>query len=343
MSELRVGIVGCGKIARVAHVPGFKGVPDVAIAALVDANAACAEQLRDDAAPAARVFTDYDAFLGSGLHAVSICTPNHLHASMAIKALQRGLHVLCEKPIAGTLADADAMIAAAGKAGRVLQINQTLRYLPLYATMAKLVREGAIGAPQHVRCIRAAAAPPNVGWSPGADWFVSRNAQGGLLLDIGIHMVDAIRWVAGDVITAFGDLQTRTPGIDVPDNVRALMRHAGGCTSSLEMSWTFPGGVSAFEVYGTTGKLTTAPGRQDLELTTYDNGKPVVSAPPILSSVPDSYACFARAIRGEAPSPTPGELGRDALAICLAIAESSETGRASILPTPAFAQDPVTP
>ncbi len=337
---LRVGIVGCGKIAQVAHVPGYQNVEGVEVAALVDADAAAAERLRETAGIDAATFTDFGAFLDSGLDAVSICTPNHLHAPMALAALKRGLHVLCEKPIAGTLEDADAMVAAAADAGRVLQINQSLRYHALYATMAQLVRSGAIGQPQHARCLRAGGTSPNRGWSPGADWFVSRAAHGGLLLDIGIHMADCLRWMVGDVERVSGDVQSRTEGVDVPDNVRALMRHAGGCTSVLELSWTFPVGGSALEIYGTEGALTAGAGDRPLTLTTLKGGERVVSHPELLPPPPDSYACFARAIRGEAASPTPGELGRDALAICLAIAESAETGQATRVPRPTFSHEP---
>ncbi|MFA9478360.1 Gfo/Idh/MocA family protein [Phycisphaerales bacterium AB-hyl4] len=337
--EIRVGIVGCGQIALRSHAPGFVRVPSVRIAAVMDPDAKRAEALRESVAPEAKVFTDYEAMLDSGLDAVSICTPNHLHCSMTLSALGRGLHVLCEKPIAGTLADADRMLAAATEAGRVLQINQSLRYHRLYATMAALVQQGRVGEVQHVRCIRAGSSPPNKGWSPGADWFVSKAAQGGLLLDIGIHMVDVIRWVAGDIVSVQGDVNARTPGMEVPDNVRALMRHADGATSVLELSWTFPAGASGFEIHGTKGKLQVVPGDPSLELTTFDEqGERVVSHPELIDDPADSYASFARAIHGEIESVTPGELGRDALAICQAIADSSEQGQRVALPTYCYQQ-----
>src|SRR5690606_32710388 len=191
--------------------------------------------------------------------------------------------------------------------------------------------QGAIGAVQHVRCIRAGGSLPNEGWSPGADWFVSRAAQGGLLLDIGIHMVDVMRWIAGEVQQVAGTLHQRSPRIDVPDNVCALIQFDSGCTGSLELSWTFPVGAGLLEVYGTAGRIRLgvpdAPEQTPVELVTIRDGEAVTSYPPLVSPDADSYASFIRAVRGEAPSPTPGELGRDALAICLAIEQSSRTGR----------------
>lgn len=340
--EIRVGVMGCGRIAEVAHVPGFLAVPGARIAALLDADIKRAEALRDAKQLDAAVFSDIDAFLDSGLDAVTVCTPNHLHNPLTIKALQRGLHVLCEKPIAGTLADADNMIAAAREADRVLQINQSLRYAPLYATLARLVHDGAIGQPQHIRCIRAGGKTPNKGWSPGADWFVSKAAFGGLLLDIGIHMADCIRWIAGDVIRVSGEMTIRTPDIDVPDNVLATMRHANGCTSVLELSWTFPAGASALEIHGTAGKLQTVAEGSGIELTVVDGEETTVSHPPLDDALPDSYASFIKAIHGEADSPTPGELGRDSLDICLAIAQSHEQGAAIKLAPHLHHQEKVT-
>ncbi len=305
---LRVGIVGCGRIAEVAHVPGFARVPGVRVAALVDSDGQRARALRESVGIDAEVFTDFEAFLGSGLDAVSICTPNHLHAPMTLAAFERGLHVLCEKPIAGTLADADAMIAAAANAGRILQINQTLRYHGLYATIAKIVREGTIGRPQHVRCIRAGGTSPNKGWSPGADWFVSKEAHGGILLDIGIHMADCIRWVAGDVASVFGHVRSHMPGIDVADNVSTLMTHANGCISSLEMSWTFPAAASAFEVHGTAGKIQTVasvPGGRGAR------GGRAWSSPPLKRASP--WSAIPRCSR-RCPTATPASRKRSVAA-----------------------------
>jgi len=327
---VRLGIAGCGRIAEVAHLLGLSRIKGVRIVALMDTDPAKVRRLRE-LAPGARVFTDYDAFLDDGLDAVSICTPNHLHSPMAVKALHRGLHVLCEKPIAGTLEEASGMIAAAHDAGRILHINHSLRYHPHYATVAQLVHQGAIGTVQHVRCIRAGGSLPNESWSPGADWFVSRAAQGGLLLDIGIHMVDLMRWIAGEVRQVAGSLHRRSARIEVPDNVCALLQFEAGCTGSLELSWTFPVGAGLLEVYGSAGRIrlgaADAPQQTPVELVTLRHGEETTTYPPLVTRIPDSYECFIRAVTGRSPSPTPGELGRDALAICLAIERSHQSGR----------------
>ena len=261
---------------------------------------------------------------------MSICTPNNFHFPQTLAALKAGVHVLCEKPMAAVPAETTRMIAAAKKAKRVLQINQTLHYLPAYIKIADLVAEGAIGTPMHVRCIRAGGSTPDKGWSPGAKWFVSKASQGGLILDIGVHMADMMKWVAGRITEVAAYVDTRNPRIDVPDNVSAVMRFDNGATGVLELSWTFPCGAGLLEVYGTKGTIRQGfSGDRPIELIQPGaKGKPekrTYPKPP--RTAKHSQQCFIDAVRGKAPSPTPGELGRDAIALCDAIARSGGTGK----------------
>jgi len=322
--QIRIGVVGCGKIAKVTHVPRFNAVRGAEVVALCDSDAKRMKALQTEHAPDAELFTDFGKLLRSGLDAVSICTPNDLHRPMTVAALRAGLHVLCEKPMAGTLADANRMIAAAEKAGKVLHINQSLRYHPLYVTVADLVHKGRIGRPIHVRCIRAGGRRPDKGWSPGARWFVSKEHQGGLVLDIGIHMADLLKWIGGDIVQVAALVDTRTRGIDVPDNVSALFRFADGGTGVLELSWTLPAGGGLLEIYGAEGRIRMGFSEQPIELTRTGGKTPRTTFPRLKAGVRNSFQCFIDAVKGRAPSPTPGELGRDALALCDAMVKSGE-------------------
>jgi len=328
--KLRIGIIGCGKIATVDHVPHYKSIPGVEIVSLLDIKRRQIDKLKDALDLDAKGFTDEVRFLNSGLDAVSICTPNCFHYPQTLAALKHGIHVLCEKPMAATPAECTGMIAAARSKKRVLQINQSLRYLPIYQTMADLVQKGAIGEPTHVRCIRAGGPTPDIGWSPGAKWFVSKKYQGGLILDIAVHMTDLMRWMAGDISQVAAYVDTRITRIDVPDNVMVLTRFANGATGVLELSWTFPVGAGYLEVYGTKGTLrqgfdpnhpieVLAPGAK--------HGQYKVAHPKLTKNAKTSQQGFVDAILGNAPSVTPGELGRKAIAMCDAIAKSGQTGK----------------
>ncbi len=331
---LRIGIVGCGKIARGSHAPGFAAVPGARITALCDLDKSRMAAIRDEQTPDALCFDNYNRMLEEApMDAVSICTSNRFHAPMAQAALKRGLHVLCEKPMAGTLPDATRMIAAARKADRILQINQSLRYHALYQTVVNLVRQGRIGDPRHLRCLRAAGTTPDKRWSPGATWFVQKSEQGGLVLDIGIHMADLLAWIAGPVTSVAALVDTRTPGIDVPDHVGALFRFASGASGVLELSWSLPVGGNLLEIYGSEGRLRVgfdakhAAGGAGIELSRKSIKGTHISYPRLKRGTKSSYACFAAAVKGRMSSPTPGELGREALAICDAIVKSGSQHR----------------
>lgn len=327
--KVRVGIIGCGKIAHMDHVPHYKQMRNVEIVSLLDIKGKQIEKLKKAFDLDAEGFTDEDKFWDSGLDAVSICTPNCYHYPQTAAALKKNVHVLCEKPMAATPGECTRMIAAAKRKKRVLQINQTLRYLPVYQTMAELVHKGAIGEPLHVRCIRAGGSTPDTGWSPGAKWFVSKKFQGGLILDIAVHMMDLMRWVAGDITHVAAYVDSRLKRIDVPDNVTAMARFANGATGILELSWTFPVGAGYFEIYGTKGTLRQGfdPGHA-IEIITSGGkgGNQKVARPALKKRVKTSQQGFVNAILGKAPSATPGELGRNAVAMCDAIAQSGETG-----------------
>ena len=323
---IRVGIIGCGMIAKRNHVPGYQRAGGFEIAALCDVIPERMGALRDEfKLDQTAQFADWEALVASGsVDAVSLCTPNDLHHPMTVAACRAGLHVLCEKPMAATLGQATEMIEAARGAGVVLQINQSLRYDATYQTLVDLVRDGAIGEPIHARCIRGANGTPDIGWSPGATWFIQKKHSGGLLLDIGIHMADLLRMLMGNAARVAGLVDTRLEHLDVPDNVSALFRFSDGGTGILELSWTLPGGAGYLEVYGTKGRIRLGFDNQGIELMQPEAEERTTRPKPVPRA--HNQQVFRDAILGIAPSLTPGEYGRRALALCLAIAESSEAG-----------------
>jgi predicted dehydrogenase len=329
VNDIRVGIVGCGRISEADHIPGYLAVKGCQVTALCDNRkerwAAIKEkfpQLKD-----ATCFEDESDLFASGLvNAVTICTPNDRHYPQTVAACRAGLHVLCEKPMAATLEQTTEMINAAKQAKVILQINQSLRYNSEYQMLVNLVKKGAIGEPFHVRCIRGGSGTPNITWSPGAHWFVQKKHEGGLLVDIGIHMADLLRMILGDADKVAGLLDTRLSTIDVPDNVNALFRFKNGGTAILELSWTMPGGAGFLEVYGTKGRLRMGFSKEGTELWKVGR-KGGITKYPKAKKLPHSQRVFCDAIRGKCRSLTPGEYGRRALALCLAIKESSQTGR----------------
>ena len=323
---IRLGIVGCGNIAR-GHAGGYKKIRGARLCAFCDKEREHAEALRDEFAPNAKVVSDFDDMLESGVSAVSICTPNAFHYAQTMKALKAGVHVLCEKPIAGTTAEATRMIRAAEKEDRVLHVNQTMRYHGAYQQLHRLSRKDRLGELLHIRCLRGMAVDPDELEAQGRAWFHSREHHGGIVLDLGVHMADVLTWIGGPVnrVAAFTD--SRRKGTNATDHASALFRFESGSTGVLELSWDMPVGGTILEVYGAKGRVHMDIATKQIahtRLTTRGERTRLYDLKP---SRRNSFQAFIDAVRGVAPTDTPGELGRYALALCKAIEESGATGR----------------
>ncbi|MDG3007383.1 Gfo/Idh/MocA family protein [Paludisphaera mucosa] len=202
---IRVGIVGLGFMGRM-HYRCWKAQPGATITALCEAN----PKVLADAggAPKGNVqgaadhidltgvatFTDFDAMLASGqVDAISITLPTFVHPDATVKALEAGVHVLCEKPMALDPAACDRMIAAAEASGKVLQIGHCIRFWPEYVVARDLIRSGEYGKPIAATFRRFSTAP---NWSPD-NWFADESRSGGQPLDLHIHDTDYVHHAFG--------------------------------------------------------------------------------------------------------------------------------------------------
>ncbi len=201
---LRVGIVGFGFMGRM-HFRQWKGIEEAEVVAICDAN----PNIKEDAKKAVgnidgaegeidftgiELFQDFDAMLKQGrLDAISLTLPTYLHAEYSQRALSHGVHVLCEKPMALSLADCDHMIEAAHKSGKVLQIGHCVRFWPEYAKAKEIVADGKYGK-TIAAAFRRLGAPP--GWSVD-NWFVDEKRSGGVALDLHIHDTDYVQYLFG--------------------------------------------------------------------------------------------------------------------------------------------------
>jgi UDP-N-acetyl-2-amino-2-deoxyglucuronate dehydrogenase len=183
-------IVGCGYIAR-RHAAAARRLGMPLIFASRDAGRARA-YARDF--QAAGAYGSYAEALGDPrATAAVVCTPHDAHLRDTLAALDRGLHVLVEKPIARTLEEADQMIAAARSAGRVLMVAENFRFMPAFRAVHELIARGDLGALRELHLIAR-------GFRRHAGWRRSEAAAGGgALIDGGIHYVHALRWWGGDV------------------------------------------------------------------------------------------------------------------------------------------------
>ena len=176
MGKLRIGIIGCGSIARVKHVRALLQFPDrCEITALADMQPAAAYSLREDLLPGAKVYEDFEELLNDpSVDAVHICTPNHSHCEIAVKALNAGKHVMCEKPMAESYADACRMVEAAKKNQRKLTVGYQNRFRDDSQAVHAAARAGDLGEIYYAKAhaTRRKKVPT---WGR----FLSMEAQGG--------------------------------------------------------------------------------------------------------------------------------------------------------------------
>ena len=180
----RVAIVGAGAIVHYAHGPGFQRLANAEIAAVCDVNESRA-RLRAEEIGAAEVFTDYQEMLRSVRpDIVVIATPNVFHKPMTLAALKAGAHVLCEKPLALTYADAEEMYEEAERRQRVLTVGTHFRFTPAMQAARRQMEAGFFGRIYAARTVwQRRSGIPGYG-----SWFTNRDlAGGGVLLDLGVH------------------------------------------------------------------------------------------------------------------------------------------------------------
>lgn len=192
---VRLGIVGCGAIAREAHLPVIAGEPGVEVTVLCDRDRGNATLAAREVGLDAAITTEL-AELAGKVDAAIVAVPPRFHAPITIQLLELGIDVLCEKPLAITVADGQRMADAARRSGRVLAVALMMRFFPHNRWLADLVEDGEIGAIREV--IVEDGAP--LDWPMASNGYFDRKATGGgVLFDSGVHLLDRVLWLFGDL------------------------------------------------------------------------------------------------------------------------------------------------
>ncbi len=335
MEQLRFGLIGCGRVAP-RHAESVDALPDARLVAVADVRESRAAHFAQHYG--AEMLTDYRALLARpDVDVVSICTPSGLHAQMAIDALQAGKHVIVEKPIALSLADADRMIAAAAATGRKLCVVLQNRYNPPMQDLRRIVDEGRLG--------RLLLGNATVRWYRPQEyyedeWHGTWAMDGGALMNQSIHHIDALQWFMGRLESVFAFTGTLAHRMEAEDTGVAVIRFAGGALGSVEGSTiTYPenieGSVAVFGELGSAKIGGTALNRKvvwkvagelerEREVLTRDQ----VDPPSIYgTSHQKVIADMIEAIRDDRAPKTHGAEARKSLALVLAIYESARTGQ----------------
>jgi predicted dehydrogenase len=302
---VNIGVIGCGNLTRGVHLPTLAKLPGVRVAAVADAD--------PRRLPAGmKGYTDHRQLLDRpDLHAVVIATSNASHAEIAIAAFQRGKHVYLEKPIAPSLPEANRVIEAWKQAGTIGMIGFNYRFNPLYAALQRDI--GRVGDPVAVRSVFSVARREL------PDWKKTRTTGGGVLLDLGSHHVDLVRFFFGQEIRAVS-AAVRTVHTEA-DTATLELRLAGGVLIQSFFSWSAVE-EDRFEIYGTTGKLAV---NRYAGGVAYRLSKRF--APGRELSYRAALGAFVAAVRCRQPVQPDLADGFQALRVIIAAEESARTGK----------------
>jgi predicted dehydrogenase len=258
--KVRIGLVGAGHVAQVAHIPAYKKHPNVELVAVVDDDPIKAQRIKAQFGFAEWYEDLAEMLKRAEVDAVDICTPNYLHAPMAIAALRSGRHVLCEKPLARDLAEATKMVNAAEKRNRVLMVAMNNRFRDDVRVLHRFIKGKELGDVNFVK----AGWLRNAGEWRERQWFTERiKAGGGALLDLGTPLMDLAIWTAGlrKPTSVTCSVYGKKGRSGVEDSACAMVRFAGGAALMLEVSWNLrePRTNSYLHVYGGKGAAMLNP------------------------------------------------------------------------------------
>jgi predicted dehydrogenase len=290
----------------------------------------------------AAALTDYRALLErKDIDAVVVATPEFMHAEQVIAAAEVGKHVLCEKPMCRSLAEADRMLDACRRTGVVLLIGHSRRFTRRYIEVKRTLEAGTIG---EVRLVRenerrnavhtAHMGQMGIRWTP-QHWTGNSDLSMGIALSHAIHEVDLLRWFTGvEPVSAYAEHAVTIEGnVGVPDFMSFVIRFANGALGSGEISYHPPASYPAFhqlELFGTAGAIR-ARDHEMIGVTEYDSeGAHFPGAHELLLHTGSNYvrqlAEFVAAIHENREVKMPPKEARAALAVALALLQSAQTG-----------------
>ena len=324
---LRWGLIGASTIAS-EHMIGAMRANGGDVVAVLSSDASRGQRYAETHG-IPRSTTDLAALAEApDIDAVYISTTNELHRDQVFAAAAAGKHVMCEKPLALTLADAQAMVAECNRHGVVMGTNHHLRNAATHRAMRNAILEGRIGKPLFARVFHAVYLPPHLqGWrirTPGAG--------GGVILDITVHDADTLRFVLGDepesVTAMVSCAGMGEAGLE--DGVMGVVRFADGVLAQFHDAFTTRYATTGFEVHGEEGSLVatdcmTQQPKGEVALRT------AAGAVPLSLSHEELYVrsirLFQSATAGAGAPAATGEDGVRSLALALATIEAAKAGR----------------
>jgi len=327
------GLIGASTIARQHMIDAIRAQPGHAVVAVASSSGERARAFAADTGIASAYDSVPKLLADPAVDVVYISTTNELHREQTLAAARAGRHVLCEKPLALTLADAVEMVRACGAAGVTMATNHHLRNAATHRRIRELIGDGAIGRPLFARVFHAVYLPPHL-----QGWRIDKPAAGGgVVLDITVHDVDTLRFVLGaEPVEAVGMTQSAFMAREgLEDGVMAVLRFDNGVLAQLHDAFTVKHAGTGIEIHGDAGSIIgrnvmTQQPVGELVLRTQAGETAIAIAHENLYV--RGVAAFCAALRGEGQPAATAEDGVRSLATALAVLEACRKGAAVRLP-----------
>jgi len=341
VARIRCGIVGYGPVFNFGYAHGMwiGGVPELELAAVCDKDPARIAVAKRDFPHAATYTSLAEMLAKGGLDLVSVVVPHCLHKDVVVQCLEAGKRTIVDKPMAIRVAECDAMIDAAKKAGVTLAVFHNRRHDGNYRAIHRAVRSGAIGEVFRVDLWTGHFGPP------GAGWRAQAAVCGGALYDWGAHAVDwVLHLIPSPVASVAGFAQKLLwHQVDIEDEARAVIRFENGAVADVCCSHIAAAGKPLWQILGTKGAIVDTgegslegyfpnykligPSAGSFRLITIEDGKRHETIVPYAPSDWVSYyADMARHLLDGAPVPVSGEEGRRVIAVLEGARRSSGLG-----------------
>ena len=338
---VKVGIIGCGKIAQVRHIPEYLDNPNAKLTGLYDLNLQRAKELAEKYD--CKFYESVEEMLADPeIDAVSVCVANHVHAEITIAALKAGKHVLCEKPMATKLKDCQMMVDTAEQMSKKLMIGQNQRFAKAHAEAKKLIERGDIGSVLTFKTTFGHGGPET--WSVDAgpqNWFFDKKrAAMGAMADLGVHKTDLIQYLLNDTVeettakvTTLDKKDSNGNLIGVDDNAICIYKMKSGIIGTMTASWTYYGEEdNSTIIYGTEGmlKIYHDP-KYYIELIRKDGGKVFYDIDQIQTNDNQTKSgiidAFVESVENDTEPAVPGKSVLSAMKAIFGSLKSSELGR----------------
>lgn len=251
----RIGIVGLGAMARNIHIPALKALKNVEIVSGAEKNAERRKRV-EQLFGLRRVYDNYEEmYKADNLDAVYICLPNSLHFDATIKALQGGLHVLCEKPVGVSSKEAEEMLNVAKMNNLIFMSGYKWRFAKNFLKAKEIVESGILGKIIQVQAVFMTPGP-YLSWDPKSDWYLREEGHGALY-DIGCHIINLLQYlVPFKIETICAKSINGYNGYKTPTNISCSFTMEGSIVGSLSFGWRGADDIMLVSIHGTAGSIT---------------------------------------------------------------------------------------